>query len=48
MPRACRPCSASAASPSPLRGDAVRVAPSVYNEPADVDALLDALRTAAA
>ncbi|HEX2206665.1 MAG TPA: aminotransferase class V-fold PLP-dependent enzyme, partial [Longimicrobium sp.] len=28
-----------------LRGDAVRVAPSVYNEPADVDALLDALRT---
>ena len=30
-----------------LRGDAVRVAPSVYNEPADVDALLDALRTTA-
>lgn len=29
-----------------LRGDAVRVAPSVYNEAADVDALLDALRTA--
>jgi selenocysteine lyase/cysteine desulfurase len=30
-----------------LRGDAVRVAPSVYNEPADVRALLDALREAA-
>lgn len=28
-----------------LRGDAVRVAPSVYNEPADVDALVDALRS---
>jgi selenocysteine lyase/cysteine desulfurase len=30
-----------------VRGDAVRVAPSVYNEPADVEALLDALRAAA-
>jgi selenocysteine lyase/cysteine desulfurase len=31
-----------------VRGDAVRVAPNVYNEPADVDALMDALRVAAA
>jgi selenocysteine lyase/cysteine desulfurase len=31
-----------------LRGDAVRVAPAVYNEAADVNALLDALRAAAA
>lgn len=31
-----------------LRGDAVRVAPGAYSEPADVDALLDALRAAAA
>lgn len=30
-----------------VRGDAVRVAPNVYNEPADVEALMDALRTAA-
>lgn len=30
-----------------VRGDAVRVAPNVYNEADDVDALMDALRTAA-
>jgi selenocysteine lyase/cysteine desulfurase len=30
-----------------VRGDAVRVAPNVYNEPADVEALMDALRAAA-
>lgn len=30
-----------------VRGDAVRVAPNVYNEPDDVDALMDALRAAA-
>jgi selenocysteine lyase/cysteine desulfurase len=29
-----------------LRGDAVRVAPNVYNTPDDVAALLDALRAA--
>lgn len=29
-----------------VRGDAVRVAPNVYNEPADVAALMDALRAA--
>jgi selenocysteine lyase/cysteine desulfurase len=31
-----------------VRGDAVRVAPGAYSEPADVDALLDALRAAVA
>jgi selenocysteine lyase/cysteine desulfurase len=31
-----------------VRGDAVRVSPNVYNEPDDVAALMDALRTAAA
>lgn len=31
-----------------VRGDAVRVAPGTYSEPADVDALLDALRAAVA
>jgi selenocysteine lyase/cysteine desulfurase len=31
-----------------VRGDAIRVAPGAYSEPADVDALLDALRAAVA